>query len=199
MRQLEVTYKSVVRRKFPNPVAIFGSARYSNDHPVWRATNDLAYALGKNGCSILTGGGPGVMAAANFGAFAANARSVGFRICLPSEQCDKPVQWHSDTFNFEDFHFRQESLIRNAERYVVMPGGFGTLYELYNVLTLMQCQKMPKSTVWLYGRDHFAGHLDLAEEFAMARTINFADLNLFKVTDNIEDIIEDINDGFNSR
>src|SRR5512142_1928440 len=138
-------------------VAIFGSARMTPDHPYYRVTEDIARRLSDAGFSVISGGGPGVMEAANKGAFAGASPSVGLNIQLPHEQSNNPYQ--DISHSFQHFFARKVMFVKLSVAFVMMPGGFGTMDELMEVLTLVQTGKIRKVPVILYGSAFWSGLL----------------------------------------
>jgi uncharacterized protein (TIGR00730 family) len=169
-------------------VAIWGSARTSQDHLAYECTRALAERLGRAGFAIITGGGPGTMEAANRGAKGANVPSVGLEIELPFEQ-------HGNAFvdvplSFRYFFARKVMFVRHASAFVVMPGGFGTMDELFEVLTLIQTGKIAPRPVMLYDGDYWAGLLDWIEEVMLAHgNVSRDDLELIRVVDDPDTVV----------
>jgi len=163
-------------------VTIYGSSVLKEDHQWYAQTEEIAYGLGKAGFSILTGGGPGVMEAANKGARRAEVKSVGLNIHLPVEQaCNIYAE---RTITFHHFFVRKVMLVKYADAFIIMPGGLGTLDELTEVLTLIQTKKIKPFPVILFSHDYWRGFLDwlkgtalangfiTQEEFEMLRVLN---------------------------
>ena len=143
--------RGVRKLHFQGPcVTIFGSARFPEDHPDYILTRKVGAEVAKLGFNVMTGGGPGVMEAANRGAKDANGRSIGCNIMLPMEQYPNPYLdvWH----NFKYFFVRKVLLTKYSYAFVVMPGGFGTMDELFEALTLMQCSKTRRMPVIIFGK-----------------------------------------------
>ena len=139
-------------------VSIFGSARTPKDSPYYALTETIARQLSDSGFAVISGGGPGVMEAANKGAFAGKSLSVGLNIQLPHEQVSNPFQDVSQTFRH--FFTRKYMFVKLASAYVVMPGGFGTLDELLEALTLIQTKKSPRIPLILVGSEFWSGFID---------------------------------------
>jgi len=172
-------------------VTFYGSARLKQDDPLWTQTADIAYRLGVMGYSIITGGGPGVMEAANSGAKRAGVQSVGLNIELPMEQAVNPYTTKSITFHH--FFVRKVMLVKYATVFVIMPGGLGTLDELGEVLTLIQTQKIKPFPVILYNSQYWKGFLDWMKDTVLARgNISPEDLDLLRVLDTPEDVVETV-------
>lgn len=168
-------------------VTVFGSARDSLCTDVYRKAEVLGASLARAGYVVLTGGGPGIMEAANKGAFEAGGRSVGLNIDLPHEQ--EPNLYQTDVISFRYFFVRKVMLVKYARAFVVFPGGFGTLDELFEALTLIQTLKIHPFPVYLVERDFWGGLVDwLGNTLAARGTISAKDLHLFKVLDDIEKI-----------
>jgi uncharacterized protein (TIGR00730 family) len=163
-------------------VTIFGSARTLPDDPHYQACVETARLLGEAGFTIITGGGPGMMDAANRGAQEAGARSVGLNIELPFEQ---DVNQHADLkIHFRYFFVRKTMFVKYASAFVIFPGGFGTLDELFESLTLIQTRKIRDFPVVLFGREYWAGLLEWLEgTLAAEGKISPGDMELFVVTD----------------
>jgi uncharacterized protein (TIGR00730 family) len=163
-------------------VTIFGSARTQPDDPYYQKAVETARLLAQAGIPVLTGGGPGIMEAANRGAKEAGGLSIGCNIELPFEQGSNPYLNRSLNFNF--FFVRKTMFVKYATAFIVFPGGYGTLDELFEALTLIQTGKVTHFPVILFGRAYWAGLVEwLARTVAEERKINPADLDLFRVTD----------------
>ena len=168
--------------EFKNCVTVYGSARFKEDHPYYQMARSMGRALGENGFSVMTGGGPGIMEAANRGAKEGGGTSLGCNIKLPFEQKLNPyVDLKSE---FEFFFTRKVILRKNSIAYVLMPGGFGTLDEIFEVLTLLQTGKLPSRPVVCMGRDYWQ-HMQrfLRETMLASATISAEDLELAYLTD----------------
>jgi hypothetical protein len=173
-------------------VTIFGSARVKEGNKYYEAARELAFKLSKKGFSIVTGGGPGIMEAANRGAFEAGGNSIGLNIKLPKEQ--KPNKYLTEILNFNYFFSRKVMLVKYATAFVLFPGGFGTLDELTETLTLMQTKKLKPFPVILYGNEYWNGFIQwLNDVVAKDGYINKEDTELFKQMDNIDEIVDYIN------
>lgn len=174
-------------------VSIFGSARFKPDHPYYKVTEELSRLLSDSGFAVVSGGGPGVMEAANKGAFAGKSASVGLNIKLPHEQSGNPFQDVSLTFKY--FFARKVMFVKYASAYVVMPGGFGTLDETAEILTLIQTGKSKRIPVILFGTEFWHGLLDWFENTLVpAGTISPEDMHLFQVTDDPQVVVDAIFD-----
>ncbi|HUV56392.1 MAG TPA: TIGR00730 family Rossman fold protein [Dehalococcoidales bacterium] len=170
-------------------VTIYGSSRLKADDELYAQTEEIAYRLGKLGFSVITGGGPGVMEAANKGALRAGVTSVGLNIELPEGQACNAYANKSITFNH--FFARKVMLVKYAVAFVILPGGLGTLDELTEVLTLMQTHKMRPFPVVLFNSEYWKGFLDWLQNTALAREfISEEDLDLLIVCDHPDEVIE---------
>jgi uncharacterized protein (TIGR00730 family) len=166
-------------------VTIFGSARFSQQHPYCLLAEEIAQGLSKAGFSVLTGGGPGIMEAANRGSFVGNGKSVGLNIQLPHEQQSNHYQ--NISLNFRYFFVRKLMLMRHASAYVVLPGGFGTLDELAELLTLVQTGKLPRAPIVLVQQQFWQGFLDWLKNILVTEgTIDSADVELITLVDSAE-------------
>ena len=179
-------------------VSIFGSARVAPDSDYYHLTEQIARLLSDAGFSVISGGGPGVMEAANKGAFAGKSPSVGLNIQLPMEQQTNRYQDVSQTFRH--FFARKYMFVRFAAAYVVMPGGFGTLDELLEALTLIQTRKSPRIPLILVGRAFWQGLLDwMRERLVSEGMINPEDMDLIQVIDDPEAVVAAIFDHYEAR
>ena len=172
-------------------VSIFGSARIAPSHPYYLLTEEIARKLSDSGFSVISGGGPGLMEAANKGAFYGKSPSVGLNIQLPHEQHSNPYQNISQTFHH--FFARKVMFVKFAVAYVVMPGGFGTLDELMEALTLVQTGKTRRIPIILVGSAFWTGMMDWFRNALLAeRMINKEDLDLIQVLDDPQAIVDAI-------
>ncbi|MHB1566186.1 MAG: LOG family protein [Acidiferrobacter sp.] len=172
-------------------VSIFGSARIAPDHPYYRRAEDIARRLSDAGFSVVSGGGPGIMEAANKGAYAGRSPSVGLNIRLPHEQLGNPYQ--DIRLTFQHFFARKVMFVKYAMAYVVMPGGFGTLDELMEILTLVQTGKSRRIPIILVHAPFWRGLTDWFKDTMVADgVVNAADLTLFTVLDRPEDVLDAI-------
>jgi len=170
-------------------VTIYGSARVKPDQELYAKTEEIARRLGEIGFSIITGGGPGIMEAANKGARQAGVKSIGVNIELPEEQVPNPYATLSLTFRH--FFVRKVLLVKYATAFVIMPGGLGTLDELTEVLTLMQTHKIKPFPVILFQSDYWKGFLEwLTTSTLVSKFISEEDLDLLRVCDNTDEVIE---------
>jgi len=169
-------------------ISIFGSARLKANDPYYQKTIELAKLLAENGFTIITGGGPGIMEAANKGAHLNKSPSVGLNIELPQEQEPNPFQ--SISLNFRYFFVRKVMLVRYSIGYVCMPGGFGTLDEFFEALTLMQTHKIYPLPLVLFGSEFWGGLVDWIENtLVQYETISKEDLAYLKVTDDPQEVL----------
>jgi uncharacterized protein (TIGR00730 family) len=170
-------------------VSFFGSARTPPDHPNYALAREIARRLGQEGFAIITGGGPGIMEAANRGARDAGVRSVGLNIELPFEQGGNPYQ--DIALDFEFFFTRKVMFVRYATAFVVLPGGFGTLDELFEALVLEQVDKIRDFPIVLVGVDFWTGLLDWGREHLLAEgLVHERDLRLVRVTDDPQVVVD---------
>lgn len=165
-------------------ISIFGSARMAPDNDYYKAAEKTAALLVKNGLGVITGGGPGIMEAANKGAFETGGVSVGCNIELPFEQIPNPYQTISLEFHY--FFVRKMIFVKYSVGYIIFPGGFGTLDELFEALTLAQTDKIEHFPIALYGSEYWDGLVKWIDEFLISKhaTIEPRDKKLFKVVDN---------------
>lgn len=176
-------------RHVENCVTIFGSARFDEDHPYYKMAYDTAFALGKSGYSIMTGGGPGIMEAANRGAKDAGALSVGCNINLPHEQ--NPNPYTDINVRFNHFFVRKVMLLRYSRAFILLPGGFGTMDEIFETITLMQTDKIRDFPIVVMGSEYWR-HMRqfLTDTMVTAGTIDAHDLAFARITDNPEDALD---------
>src|ERR671929_532190 len=175
--------------ELPHAVTVFGSARTPRDHPEYAVGRALGAALADAGFAVITGGGPGSMEAVNRGASEAGGLSVGLGIELPFEQGLNP--WVDLGINFRYFFTRKTMFIKYAQAFVCLPGGFGTLDELFEALTLVQNKKVTKFPVILFGREYWGGLYDwIATTVLNSRKIGEKDLALLHLTDDVDDAVK---------
>lgn len=169
-------------------VTVFGSARVDEDHPAYRAAREVGRRFAEAGFAVITGGGPGVMEAANRGAHEAGGLSVGFNIDLPHEQTPNPYVGLGHTFGH--FYSRKVMLVKAAEGFVMFPGGLGTLDELFEALTLIQTGKVLNFPVVLFGSDYWGGLMDWLQARPLAEgMISPEDERLLFLTDDPADAV----------
>ena len=172
-------------------VTIFGSARLKPDNDIFQKAEALARDLADCGYTVITGGGPGIMEAGNKGALEAGGRSIGINITLPHEQAPNPYQ--TDSLNFKYFFTRKVMLVKYSTAFVAFPGGFGTIDELFEALTLIQTRKIKPFPVYLIGVEFWRGLLQwLQGTLLRSGTISEKDMHLFKVIDDISTIPDEI-------
>jgi hypothetical protein len=169
-------------------VTVFGSARYPASHPYYALAREAGSALARLGFTVMTGGGPGLMEAANRGARDAGGRSVGCNILLPSEQQPNPYLDRYVTFRY--FFVRKVLLFKYSYAFVALPGGLGTLDELSEALTLVQTGKVEDFPVVLIGREYWRPFEEMLHAMALAGTISEEDLSLMLVTDSVREAVE---------
>ena len=175
-------------------ISIFGSARTKSNHPTYILTTEIAKAVSKLGYGVITGGGPGIMEAANKGANEVGGISVGLNINLPMEQESNKYIDKDKLIDFQYFFVRKVMFIKYAQGFIVMPGGVGTLDELFESFTLLQTSKINKFPIILVGRDYWKGLIDWIEEKLLRQNnISPEDLKLFEVVDTVEEVIECLN------
>ncbi len=166
-------------------VTFFGSARFKEDHPYYQAAQELAARIGRVGFTIMTGGGPGIMEAANRGARDVGARSVGCNIVLPHEQYANP--YLDVSLTFERFFVRKVLLLKYSMCFVVLPGGAGTLDELFETVTLIQTGKVKNFPILLYGKDYWKPMLDQIDLMISQGTIGQKELEFVFVADSVDE------------
>jgi uncharacterized protein (TIGR00730 family) len=171
-------------------VTVFGSARFAPGHEFYELARKVGAALTDIGFTVMTGGGPGIMEGANRGAREAGGRSIGCNILLPNEQSANPYCDRVVTFDY--FFVRKVMLIKYSYAFVVMPGGVGTMDELFESFTLIQTHKIKDFPVVLMGRTYWQDLLDLLEDMVAAKTIDANDLNYLLVTDSVEEAMAHI-------
>ncbi len=179
--------------KFSRAVTIFGSARLFKESPYFQQAESLAYKIAKQGIPVITGGGPGIMEAANLGALSADepgdGESIGLNIKLPAEQ--EANHFQDLTLNFRYFFVRKYMFVKHAVAFVIFPGGYGTLDELFEALTLVQTNKIIKIPIILVGRDYWEGLLSWIENKLMREgCINQQERDLITLVDDIDDALK---------
>jgi len=179
-------------------VSVFGSARVPPDHPYYRLTEEIARQLSDAGFSVISGGGPGVMEAANRGAYFGRSLSVGLNIQLPHEQISNQYQDVSQTFRH--FFARKVMFVKFASAYVVVPGGFGTMDELMEALTLVQTQKIRRIPIILVQESYWRGLIDWMKDRMISEgMIDAADMDLIKVIDEPKKVVAAIFNHYEKR
>ena len=168
-------------------VSVFGSARIKPGHPYYELAQELGRRLAEAGVTLIAGGGPGIMEAANKGACEAGGQSVGLNIRLPHETTNNPYQTHS--LQFEYFYSRKATFFMHSMAYVALPGGFGTLDELFEAFTLMQTGKIPPGPIILVGSTFWRGLIEwIREQLLGMGLISAPDMNLFRVVDDPKEV-----------
>jgi len=171
-------------------VTVFGSARFKEDHPYYIQARELGKRIAGLGMTTMTGGGPGIMEAANRGAFESGGQSVGCNIQLPFEQVENPYLHKSVTF--EHFFVRKVLLVKYSYAFIIMPGGFGTMDELFETLTLVQTKTINQFPIVLFGTAYFEPLMTAIREMERAETISPGDMNLVLVTDSFDEAMDHI-------
>jgi uncharacterized protein (TIGR00730 family) len=166
-------------------ITVFGSARFKEDHIYYSQAREFGKRIAEMGFTTLTGGGPGIMEAANRGAFETGGNSVGCNIQLPFEQHPNPYMQKSITF--EHFFVRKVLLVKYSYAFIIMPGGFGTMDELFETLTLVQTKTITQFPIVLFGKEFYQPLLENIEWMSQQGTISKEDMNLVLVTDSIEE------------
>jgi uncharacterized protein (TIGR00730 family) len=179
-------------------VSIFGSARTKPDEPMYEYARELAGKLAHEGFTIITGGGPGIMEAANRGAQEADGVSVGLAIELPHEHGPNPYVDIAQYFRY--FFVRKTMFVKYAQAFVIFPGGFGTFDELFESLTLVQTDKIDHFPIVLFGSDYWSGLIDwISSEVVQRGNVSPADVKLLQVCDDIDEIVERITESYRTR
>ncbi len=175
-------------------VSIFGSARTHHNDKYYRMAEDIAFKLVRNGYGVITGGGPGIMEAANKGAKRGKGKSVGINIDLPFEQKPNPYIDSDKLITFDHFFVRKVMFMKYAQGFIVLPGGFGTFDELFEAITLIQTKKIGKFPIILVGKKYWGGLLDWIKREMMAEEHNISpdDLNIFMLVDTSDEAVESI-------
>ncbi len=176
-------------------VSIFGSARTKPDTKYYLLAEDIAYKLTQNGYGVITGGGPGIMDAGNKGAHKGSGVSVGLNIELPFEQHYNPYIDNDKMLNFDYFFVRKVMFVKYAQGFIVLPGGFGTLDELFEAMTLIQTKKTGKFPIILVGKDFWSGLIEWIKSTLLEKENNISpgDLDLIKIVDTSDEAVEEIN------
>ena len=175
-------------------ISIFGSARTPSNHPNYKLTVEIAKAVSESGYGIISGGGPGIMEAANRGAQEANGVSVGLNIVLPFEQQSNPYIDKDKLIDFQYFFVRKVMFVKYAQGFIVMPGGVGTLDELFEAFTLLQTSKVNKYPIILVGVEYWNGLIEwIKNRLLKDHNISPEDLDLIEVVDTKDQVIECLN------
>lgn len=166
-------------------ITVFGSARFTEDHLYYQKAREFGKRIAELGMTTLTGGGPGLMEGANRGAFENGGQSVGCNILLPFEQKENPYLNLSITF--EHFFVRKVLLVKYSYAFVIMPGGFGTMDELFETLTLVQTKTITKFPIILFGKEYYQPLMDVLRRMEEEKTISAEDLDLVLFTDDVDE------------
>lgn len=177
-------------------VSIFGSARTKPDNPYYLLAEEIAHKLTQRGYGIITGGGPGIMEAANKGAKKGSGKSVGLNIELPFEQGANPFIDSDKLISFDYFFVRKVMFIKYAQGFIVLPGGMGTLDELFEAITLIQTHKIGKFPIVLVSKSYWSGLIEWIKNTMLEkeRNVNPDDLKLFRVVDTADEAVKEIDD-----
>lgn len=176
-------------------VTIFGSARTNPNHPYYKLAQDTAYKMAKAGFGIISGGGPGIMEAANKGAKMAGGKSAGLNIELPFEQSPNPYIDSDKLLSFHYFFIRKVMFMKYSQGFIVLPGGFGTCDEFFEAITLIQTKKIARFPIVIMGKEYWGGMIDWVKNKMLAEmNINEKDLDLFLLTDDIDEAVKHIDD-----
>ncbi|MCX6291598.1 MAG: TIGR00730 family Rossman fold protein [Bacteroidetes bacterium] len=176
-------------------VSVFGSARTKPEHEFYKLAEEIAFKLTKEGYGIITGGGPGIMEAANKGAKTAGGKSVGLNIELPFEQSSNPYIDPDKLITFDYFFVRKLMFIKYAQGFVVLPGGFGTMDELFEAVTLIQTKKIAKFPIVLAGKEYWSGLIGWIKDVLVKEMmVDPNDLNLIYVAETADQAVKHIND-----
>jgi len=177
-------------------VSVFGSARTKPDNKYYKQAEEVGYLLTQSGYGVISGGGPGIMEAANKGASRGDGKSVGLNIELPFEQSSNPYIDNDKLINFDYFFVRKVMFVKYAQGFIVLPGGVGTLDELFEAITLIQTQKIGKFPIVLVGKTYWDGLLVWIKEVMLAKeqNISIEDLDLINVVDTPLAAVDIIND-----
>lgn len=176
-------------------VSIFGSARTKRDHEHYKTAEEIAAKLVRHGYGVITGGGPGIMEAGNKGAHSEGGKSVGLNIVLPFEQFNNIYIDRDKLLTFDYFYVRKVMFVKYSQGFVVLPGGFGTMDELFEALTLIQTGKIGKFPIVLVGKDYWSGLVDWIRSTLLSHHyINEEDLSLFSVVDDATEAVKVIDD-----
>ncbi|MBI4081020.1 MAG: TIGR00730 family Rossman fold protein [Candidatus Lambdaproteobacteria bacterium] len=179
--------------KYLPAVSIYGSARVGENHPYYAIGRALGRKLAERGYCVFTGGGPGAMEAASRGAFEAGGRTVGLNIQLPREQQTNPYLTHNLGFRY--FFVRKVMLVKYSSAFFLLPGGFGTLDEMFETLTLVQTQKIRPFPIVMMGSGYWSGLIDWIRQHLVAEgLIAAADLDLFRVMDDVDAAVQLVQD-----
>lgn len=171
-------------------ITVFGSARFTEEHPYYQQARAFGKRIAALGMTTLTGGGPGIMEAANRGAFENKGQSVGCNIVLPLEQKENPYLHYSVTF--EHFFVRKVLLVKYSYAFIIMPGGFGTMDELFETLTLVQTNTISQFPIILFGKSFYQPLMETIDKMLEEKTISASDLELLLFTDSVDEAMAHI-------
>jgi len=171
-------------------ITVFGSAQFKENHPYYKVAMEFGKRIAALGFTVMTGGGPGIMEAANRGAYESGGKSVGCNIVLPHEQKENP--YLTKTITFDHFFVRKTMLVKYSYAFIIMPGGFGTMDEFFEILTLIQTKVVTQFPVVLYGESYYKGLIKQLEFMAKQGTLAEEDLKLVILTNNIDDAMQHI-------
>lgn len=184
-------FKAIRTFHFIGPcITVFGSARFKHDHPFYTAAIEFGKRIAALGFTTITGGGPGIMEAANQGAYKNGGTSIGCNIMLPHEQHENPYLHKSLTFDY--FFIRKTILIKYSYAFIIMPGGFGTMDEFFETLTLIQTNTITQFPIVLYGKEYYKQLMEAISYMAAQGTISPADLQLVLLTDDVNEAMDHI-------
>ena len=172
-------------------ITVFGSARFKEENLFYQSAREFGKRIAESGFAVMTGGGPGIMEAANRGAFENGGISVGCNIELPFEQ--KPNPYMNKWITFEHFFVRKVLLVKYSYAFIIMPGGFGTMDEFFETLTLVQTKMITRFPIVLFGKAYYKELWEYLEYIAQQGTINREDLSLVMLTDDIDEAMQHIN------
>jgi hypothetical protein len=179
-------------------VSIFGSARIPRDHEYYKTAEEIAAKLVRHGYGVITGGGPGIMEAGNKGAHSEGGKSVGLNIVLPFEQFDNIYIDRDKLLTFDYFFVRKVMFVKYSQGFVVLPGGFGTMDEFFEALTLIQTNKIGKFPIVLVGKAHWSGLVDWIRSTLLTNQfVHEQDLDLFSVVEDATEAVQVIDDFYN--
>jgi len=180
-------------------VSVYGSARTKEDNQYYKLAEELAFQLTQNDYGVITGGGPGIMEAGNRGAKRGKGISVGLNIELPFEQSSNPYIDKDKSIDFDYFFVRKVMFVKYAQGFIALPGGFGTLDELFEVLTLIQTQKIPSIPIILMGSDYWKGLIDWIKESMLGKENNISaeDMDFIQIVDKPEEAVAIIDKFYN--
>ncbi|SFI81598.1 LOG family protein [Myroides guanonis] len=173
-------------------VSIFGSARTLKEDPYYKLAEEIAFKVSEAGYGVITGGGPGIMEAGNKGAHLGKGTSVGLNIDLPFEQHFNPYIDNDKNLQFDYFFVRKVMFVKYSQGFIIMPGGFGTLDEVFEAITLIQTKKIGKFPIILVGTDFWAGLIDWIEKVVLEKYSNISlnDMKLIKLVDTADEVVD---------